>query len=175
MVFNNRQKNITRTGTSSQRDAVPDPMLDGAFDGPCHHYPLRVHYEDTDAGGIVYHAQYLAFAERARSAWLRCLGIDQPAMLAAEKCGFVVRRIEIDFLLPSGLGTVLEVESRLLGVGGASLKLQQNIMNRENGHILAQLVIELGLVELRETNRVKICRLPTAIKTRFSGLVTLTS
>ena len=159
------------TGASALSDANLDPVLDGAIDGTCHRFPLRVYYEDTDAGGIVYHAQYLAFAERARSAWLRCLGIDQPAMVTDEKLGFVVRRIEIDFLRPSGLGTVLEVESRLLRLGGASLKLQQNIINRENGHILALLVIELGLVNFKEGNSAKVCRLPTAIKTKFSGLV----
>ena len=172
MMVDDRQQNMKMTGASALRDAGWDPELDGALDGVCHRFSLRVYYEDTDAGGIIYHAQYLAFAERARSAWLRCLGIDQPTMLAVEKCGFVVRRIEIDFLLPSGLGTVLEIESRLLRLGGASLKLQQNIMNRENGHILALLVIELGLVEFSKGNSAKVCRLPTAIKTKFSGLVT---
>ena len=78
--------------------------LDGWFDGITHRYPLRVNFEDTDAGGIVYHAQYLAFAERGRSAWLRCAGIDQPALLADAGTGFVVRRIEIDFLAAAGLG-----------------------------------------------------------------------
>jgi acyl-CoA thioester hydrolase len=166
------QQNMTMAGASAVREATLDPVLDGAIDGLCHRYSLRVYYEDTDAGGIIYHAKYLAFAERARSAWLRCLGIDQPAMAAVEKLGFVVRRIEVDFLLSSGLGTVLEVESKLLRLGGASLKLQQNIMNRENGHILAQLVIELGLVEFKEGRPARICRLPTAIKSKFSGLVT---
>ena len=137
MIVDDRQQNMAMTGTNVQYDAALDSALDGAIDGPCHRYPLRVHYEDTDAGGIVYHAQYLAFAERARSAWLRCLGIEQATMLAAEKRGFVVRRIEIDFLLPSGLGTVLEVESRLLWLGGASLRLKQDFMNFENGHNLA--------------------------------------
>ena len=159
-------------GENVHYDAAPDPALDGAFDETCHRYPLRVHYEDTDAGGIIYHVQYLAFAERARSAWLRCLGINQPAMLVTENLGFVVRRIEIDFLLPSGLGTVLEVESSLSRLGGASLTLQQNIMNRENGHILARLVVEIGLVEFSNGNPPKICRLPAAIKTKFFGLVT---
>ena len=165
---------MTITGTNAHYDSALDAALDGAFDGACHRYPLRVHYEDTDAGGIIYHAQYLAFAERARSAWLRCLGINQPAMLVAENLGFIVRRIEIDFLLPSGLGAVLEVESNLLGLGGASLKLQQNIMNRENGHILARLVVDIGLVQFINGNPPKICRLPAAIKTKFSGLVTPT-
>ena len=67
---------MTMTGTNVQYDAALDLVLDGAFDGLCHRYPL-FHYEDTDAGGVIYHAQYLAFAERARSAWLRCLGINQ--------------------------------------------------------------------------------------------------
>ena len=57
------------TGTNVQYNAALDPALDGAIDGPCHRYPLRVHYEDTDAGGIIYHTQYLALAERGRSAW----------------------------------------------------------------------------------------------------------
>ena len=165
---------MTITGTNVHYDEATDPALDGAFDGVCHRYPLRVHYEDTDAGGIIYHGQYLAFAERARSAWLRCLGINQAAMLGAKNLGFVVRRIEIDFLLPSGLGALLEVETSLLRLGGASLTLQQNIMNRENGHILARLVVDIGLVEFRNGNPPKICRLPTAIKTKFSGLVTST-
>lgn len=163
---------MTITGTNEQSDASLDPVLDGAFDGHFHRYPLRVHYEDTDAGGIIYHAQYLAFAERARSAWLRCLGIDQPAMLSAENRGFVLRRIEIDFLLPSGLGAVLEVESSLLRLGGASLTAQQNIKNRENGHILARLVVDIGFADFTNGCPLKICRLPAVIKAKFSGLVT---
>ena len=162
---------MTITGTNVHYDAALDPVLDGAFDGARHCYPLRIHYEDTDACGIIYHAQYLAFAERARSAWLRCLGINQPAMLVAENLGFVVRRIEIDFLMSSGLGAVLVVESSLLRLGGASLALQQNIVNRENGHILARLFVDIGLVDFKNGSPPKICRLPAAIKTKFSGLV----
>ena len=171
MIVSDGQQTMTMTGTNAGHAAALDLLLDGTFDGPCHRYRLRVQYEDTDAGGIVYHAQYLAFAERARSAWLRCLGIEQATMLAAEKRGFVVRRIEIDFLLPSGLGTVLEVESRLLWIGGASLRLKQDFMNFENGHNLARLVVEIGLVEFREGNPPKTCRLPAEIKTKFSDLV----
>ena len=149
--------------------------IDGAFDGTSHHYPLRVQYEDTDAGGVVYHAQYLAFAERARSAWLRGLGIDQPAMLTIDGCGFIVRRIEIDFLQPSGLGAILEVESSLLRFGGASLKLQQKIMKYENGHILARLVVDIGFVKFESEKPLKVYRFPASIKTKFSGLVVPTN
>ena len=174
MTLDDLQKKIIITGTSAQHEAVSDPSLDGTFDGLCHRYPLRVQYEDTDTGGVIYHAQYLAFAERARSAWLRCLGIDQPSMLASENCGFVVRRIEVDFIRPSGLGAVLEVESSLSKLGGASLKLQQNILYRGHGHILARLLVDIGLVEFVQGSQPKICRLPAAIKNKFSGLMSST-
>ena len=170
MMVGDRQKNLAGSRDNANLAASADAMLDGRFDAGNHIYPLRVQYEDTDAGAIVYHAQYLAFAERARSAWLRCLGIDQPAMLADDGFGFVVRRIEIDFHRPAGLGDILDVESGLLRLGGASLKLQQKIINRENRHILARLVVDIGLVELAHGAQPKICRLPAAVKAKFSGL-----
>ncbi|MEK9760031.1 MAG: YbgC/FadM family acyl-CoA thioesterase [Candidatus Puniceispirillum sp.] len=145
--------------------------LDGWFDGISHCYPLRVHYEDTDAGGIVYHAQYLAFAERGRSAWLRCAGIDQPALLADAGTGFVVRRIEIDFLAAAGLGTAIEVRSDLLRLGGASLKLQQTVKNIETGHILARLFVDIGFAMLRHQTAPRACRLPAKVKSSLAGLV----
>ena len=170
MMVGYRQKNREGTLDSANLAAGVDAMLDGRFDASNHYYPLRVQYEDTDAGGIVYHAQYLAFAERARSAWLRCLDIDQSAMLADNGLGFVVRRIEVDFHLPAGLGDILDVETGLLRLGGVSLKLQQKIINRENRHILARLVVDIGLVALADEARPKICRLPAAVKAKFSDL-----
>ena len=146
--------------------------LDGWFDGISHCYPLRVHYEDTDAGGIVYHAQYLAFAERGRSAWLRCAGIDQPALLADAGAGFVVRRIEIDFLAAAGLGATIEVRSDLLRLGGASVKLQQTVKNIETGHILARLFVDIGFAILRHQTAPRACSLPAAVRSSLAGLVT---
>ena len=145
--------------------------LDGWFDGITHCYLLRVHYEDTDAGGIVYHAQYLAFAERGRSAWLRCAGIDQPALLADAGAGFVVRRIEIDFLAAAGLGATIQVRSDLLRLGGASVKLQQTVKNIETGHILARLFVDIGFAMLRHQTAPRACRLPAAVKSSLAGLV----
>ena len=170
MIVGDRQKNLEGTLDHANRAPGADAILDGWFDAGNHLYRLRVQHEDTDAGGIVYHAQYLAFAERARSAWLRCLGIDQPAMLADDRLGFVVCRIEADFHLPAGLGDILDVESGLLRLGGASLKLQQKIINRENRHILARLVVDIGLVALADGARPKMCRLPAAVKAKFSDL-----
>ena len=170
MMVDDRQKNREAALDHANLAAGADAMLDGRFDAGNHLYPLRVQYEDTDAGGIVYYAQYLAFAERARSAWLRCLGIDQPAMLADDGLGFVVRRVEVDFHLPAGLGDILDVESGLLRLGGASLKLQQKIINRENRHILARLVVDIGFVVLADGAQPKIYRLPAAVKAKFSDL-----
>ena len=145
--------------------------LDGRFDGITHCYPLRVQYEDTDAGGIVYHAQYLAFAERGRSAWLRCAGIDQPALLLDAGTGFVVRRIEIDFLAAAGLGAPIEVRSDLLRLGGASVKLQQTVKNIETGHILARLLVDVGFAILLHQTAPRACRLPSAVRSSLAGLV----
>jgi acyl-CoA thioester hydrolase len=170
VTLGDRQKYQAGIFEHANLAAGADVMLDGRFDAGNHLYPLRVQYEDTDAGGIVYHAQYMAFAERARSAWLRCLGIDQPAMLADDGLAFVVRRIETDFHLPAGLGDIIDVESGLLRLGGASLKLQQKIINREKRHILARLVVDIGFVALASGARPRICRLPEAVKAKFSNL-----
>src|SRR6056297_3656456 len=85
-----------------------------------HRFPVRVYYEDTDMGGIVYHANYLKFIERARSAWVRDLGIDQNAMRERDGVIFAVRRIEADYLGPAKFDDALEVETRTVQVTGAA-------------------------------------------------------
>jgi acyl-CoA thioester hydrolase len=92
-----------------------------------HRLPIRVYYEDTDAGGVVYYANYLKFAERARTEMLRCCGIDQDRMRRETGIGLVVRRAAVDFRAPARLDDVLTVTSRLLGHAGAVLDLAQEI------------------------------------------------
>ena len=128
---------------SSQKPILNNYPLDGALDDGKHDYHLRVQYEDTDAGGIVYHAQYLAFAERARSAWLRCLDIDQPRLLSKEKLAFVVRHIDIDFLQAAALADVLGVTSEAIKIGGARITLRQTITNIQFCHIVALSLIHI--------------------------------
>lgn len=91
-----------------------------------HRYPVHVHYEDTDMGGIVYHANFLKFIERARSAWVRDLGVDQNAMRDAGTV-FVVRRVEADFLAPARLDDALEIETRTVAATGARLVMAQTV------------------------------------------------
>ncbi|MCO5055632.1 tol-pal system-associated acyl-CoA thioesterase [Thermomonas sp.] len=88
---------------------------------------VRVYWEDTDAGGVVYHAQYLAFMERARSEWLRGLGVEQTALRETEDLVFVVRGMELDFRAPARLDDQLSVSVRLLQCRGASFTLAQRI------------------------------------------------
>ena len=93
-------------------------------------HPVRVDWEDTDAGGVVYHAQYLAFMERARSEWMRALGFGQEALREANLC-FVVRAMAIDFRLPARLDDVLSVSVRLAQCRGASLVIAQEVRRGE--------------------------------------------
>lgn len=89
-----------------------------------HHFPIRIYYEDTDIAGIVYYANYLKFIERARSEWLRALGVDQGAL---QRLGFVfaVRRVEADYLSPARFDDLLTVQSQLLGLTAARINLTQ--------------------------------------------------
>ncbi|MCA0207277.1 tol-pal system-associated acyl-CoA thioesterase [Pararhodobacter sp.] len=91
-----------------------------------HTFPVTVYYEDTDLGGIVYHANYLKFIERARSAWVRALGIDQNA-LRAQGIVFAVHRIEADFLSPAQLDDALTVTTRPVAQTPARLTLDQQV------------------------------------------------
>ena len=148
-------------------------LLDGWIAGQSHVYPMRVQIEDTDAGGIVYHSNYISFAERARSACLRCLGIRQEEALAALQQGddtavmLVVRRVEVDFIMAAGLGAALRIETRMLKLGGASMKLEQTITNFDNGHILARLLVDIGCVAPHLDGGKRPRRMPSVLADRL--------
>src|SRR5437868_1581652 len=109
-----------------------------------HTFPIRVYYEDTDAAGIVYYANYLKFAERARTEALRLSGIDQSDLMKNEKIEFVVRRCEADFLQPAELDDLLTVETRLITISKVSVKMEQTI--RRGDEKLVTLDIKLAVV-----------------------------
>ena len=156
--------------TGSLQKQIPTIyQLDGVFDDGKHDYHLRVQYEDTDAGGIVYHAQYLAFAERARSAWLRCLEIDQPRLLSQEKQAFVVRHMDIDFLQVAALGDVLGVASEVAKIGAARVTLRQTITNVQFCLIVARLIVEIGFVNLQSAGVARACRMPPDILKKLAS------
>jgi acyl-CoA thioester hydrolase len=92
------------------------------------HWPVRVYWEDTDAGGVVYYANYLKFMERARSEWLRARGFEQDLLRDEAGVVFVVRRVEIDYLSPARFNDQLDVSVGLHEVGRASLGVRQELM-----------------------------------------------
>ena len=93
-----------------------------------HEFPIRVYYEDTDLAGIVYYANYLKFIERARSEWVRGLGIDQGQLRAEAGIVFAVRRIEAEYLRPARFDDALTVETRPEAMSGARIHLEQIVM-----------------------------------------------
>ncbi|WP_134726235.1 tol-pal system-associated acyl-CoA thioesterase [Paracoccus luteus] len=92
-----------------------------------HRLPIRVYYEDTDLGQVVYYANYLKFIERGRSEYLRQAGIDQARLLADHSLAFVVRRVEADYLRPARFDDLVEVVTTLDEVAGSRLTLTQTV------------------------------------------------
>ncbi|NJN47606.1 MAG: tol-pal system-associated acyl-CoA thioesterase [Candidatus Competibacteraceae bacterium] len=90
-------------------------------------WPIRVYYEDTDSGGVVYYANYLKFLERARTEWLRSLGFELDALGREEGIMFVVRALTLDYHRPARFNELLQVRTRLTHTGKASLLFEQHI------------------------------------------------
>ena len=105
----------------------PQPVS-GVIDGGTHLYACRVYFEDTDLSGVVYHANYLRFMERARSDLLRVIGIDQRAAFDAGDGVYAVADIAIRYAAPGRLDDDLVVETRCLAIGGASVTMGQKIL-----------------------------------------------
>ncbi len=91
-------------------------------------WSVRVYYEDTDAAGVVYHANYLKFMERARTEWLREMGIEQTQLKQQYNCIFVMRQISIDFLKPALFNDLLDVSVSITQLGKASLTIAQQVL-----------------------------------------------
>lgn len=101
-------------------------------------WPLRVYYEDTDAGGVVYYANYLKFMERARTEWLRALGHEQDELIAREDVLFAVRHIEVDYLQPARLNDALKIEVELIEASGTTMTLAQQITKQDEPGVLCR-------------------------------------
>lgn len=102
-------------------------------------WPIRVYYEDTDAQAVVYYANYFRFMERARTEWLRALGIDQVAMLKEERRIFVVTETQAQFIVPARLNDELIVTAKLGRLTRATFEIEQNIYrNSLDGELLVR-------------------------------------
>lgn len=126
---------------------------------------VRVYYEDTDAAGIVYYANYLKFAERARTDALRACGIDQSLLLREHGLGFVVRRVQVDHHAPAQLDALLDVETHLHNIGRVRMSMVQRIV--WDGQLLCTLQVEIAMIDQAR----KPARIPqeiiTALRTKM--------
>ena len=122
-----------------------------------HRFDLRVYYEDTDFAGVVYYANYLRFIERARTEFLRELGVDQVELRNRIGVVFVVRRIEADFLAPAQFDDRLQILTDLLDCSGVRINLKQDV--RKNGDMLFASAVTLACVD--STGR--LVRIPTKV------------
>jgi acyl-CoA thioester hydrolase len=116
-----------------------------------HHYSLRVYYEDTDAGGVVYHASYLRFAERGRTEALRDLGVPHSEMTSQHGVMFMVRRVKVDYLGPALLDDSLVVITEPVAIRAASMDLRQRVVRmRPVERDLVVLEVQLACVRLSD-------------------------
>lgn len=129
---------------------------------PIFEHQVRVYYEDTDAGGIVYNANYLRFMERARTEWLRSLGVEQDALLA-RGVAFVVRHIDIGFVSAARFNALLDVKTQLQQLKRASLIFEQQIVD-QTGRLIVQATVTIACVR---TDVMK----PMAIPSDITGVI----
>jgi acyl-CoA thioester hydrolase len=106
-------------------------------------WQVRVYYEDTDAGGVVFYANYLRFMERARTEWLRSVGFEHEQLINDHDLIFAVKNVAIDYKKPGRLDDLLTVTSQLINNRGASIVFQQSIKN-ENNELLTQAEVKVA-------------------------------
>lgn len=129
-------------------------------------WPIRVYYENTDAGGVVYHSEYLKFYERARTEWLRSLGFEQPELRASSNVIFVVRSMQIKYVQPARFNELLEVLSRLVELGRSRFVFEQTLLRGQE--ILNQATVEVVCVA---DGTFKPSPLPALIRQQFESVL----
>ncbi len=138
-----------------------------------HRIPIRVYYEDTDAGGVVYHANFLKFAERGRTEFLRAVGFENRTLEKNKGLIFVVRRISVDYLKPAFLDDHLVMQSTIEELKNTSFTMHQAVFREkraENGAMEAELICDMHVVLVCvETEKIQPARLPEDIKRAFQN------
>ena len=124
-------------------------------------WPVRVYYEDTDAGGVVYYANYLKFFERCRTEWLRALGVEQDALARDQGLQFVVTGIEAKYLRPARLDDELAIEARVAHAGRCSIVFDQSALRA--GEVVAQARVTVACVDTQGVP----ARLPEPLRGRI--------
>lgn len=138
-----------------------------------HRIPIRVYYEDTDAGGVVYHANFLKFAERGRTEFLRAVGFENRMLEKTKGLIFVVRHISVDYLKPAFLDDHLTMQSTIEELKNTSFTMHQAVFREkraENGPGEAELICDMHVVLVCvETEKIQPARIPEDIKLAFQN------
>jgi len=134
--------------------------------GRAHFFPIRVYFEDTDAGRVVYHATYLRYAERARTEFLRAAGVPHHELMQHERLVFVVRSASVEYLRPARLDDSLLVVSRVKELGGASVMLDQRVMAGD----ITLVGMRIGLVAT-DLSAGRARRIPARWREAFASLL----
>jgi acyl-CoA thioester hydrolase len=129
-------------------------------------WQVRVYWEDTDGGGVVYHAQYLNFFERARTEWLRSLGLDQSELADVHGIVFSVRHMDIDFVLAARLDDELRVSARPVTLGAARVGFEQEIRRVRDDVLLASARVQAACLSAADY---RPARLPDWIRQKMTG------
>ena len=127
--------------------------------------PIRIYFEDTDSGGVVYHSNYLKFMERARTEWLRALGIDQRHLKQDHQIMFVVHRIDIQYKFPARFNDDLIVKSELKDIGSSKIEFRQMIYR--NDEMLIDASVDIACID---SEKFKPVRIPPTIKQTMESL-----
>lgn len=130
-------------------------------------WPIRVYWEDTDAGGVVYHASYVRFLERARSEWLRSLGIGQQTLREQQGVVFAVRGMQLEFLAPARLDDALSVQVGVSSVGRASLVFEQRIAREADARVLVTATVKVACLSAPDF---RPRPLPEGVRERFKQI-----
>jgi acyl-CoA thioester hydrolase len=153
---------VAKAFTMTDAPALLPPT--GMFQGPLHLFPVRVYYEDTDLTGLVYHANYLRWFERARSDMLRLLGIDQRAAVEAGEGNYAVAEVYIRYIAPARLDDALVIASEAAELRSASVRLRQRALR--DGNLLAEASVRVGFISPEGRPR----RQPAAWRAAFDKL-----
>ena len=127
--------------------------------------PIRIYFEDTDSGGVVYHSNYLKFMERARTEWLRSIGIDQRHLKQDNHIMFVVHRIDIQYKFPARFNDDLIVKSELKNIGSSKIEFRQMIYR--NDEMLIDANVDIACID---SEKFKPVRIPPTIKQTMESL-----
>jgi acyl-CoA thioester hydrolase len=137
---------------------------EGKIENGVHRFPVRVYYEDTDAAGIVYYANYLKFIERARTEMMRLHGIEHEKSRQSGGLAFIVRRTEIEYFVPARLDDEVTVETRLKEVGGATIALAQDVWRGD------ALLVRAAVLIVCVSAQGRPIRLPAALRSSLLSL-----